>query len=30
VRQRKKILVCENCGRILVDDDLVGMNGEAS
>ncbi len=22
IRQRKKILVCENCGRILVDDDL--------
>jgi predicted nucleic acid-binding Zn-ribbon protein len=25
VRQRKKILVCENCGRILIDDDLVGQ-----
>lgn len=22
IRQRKKIIVCENCGRILVDDDL--------
>lgn len=22
IRQRKKVLVCENCGRILVDDDL--------
>jgi len=22
VKQRKKIIVCENCGRILVDDDL--------
>lgn len=22
IRQRKKIMVCENCGRILVDDDL--------
>ena len=25
VRQRKKIIVCENCGRILVDDDLVNQ-----
>ncbi|HEU4574233.1 MAG TPA: C4-type zinc ribbon domain-containing protein [Chitinophagaceae bacterium] len=23
IRQRKKIMVCENCGRILIDDDLV-------
>ena len=30
VRQRKKILVCENCGRILIDDDLVNQAGEAS
>ena len=22
IRQRKKVMVCENCGRILVDDDL--------
>jgi len=22
IKQRKKIIVCENCGRILVDDDL--------
>jgi len=22
IRQRKKIMVCENCGRILVDTDL--------
>ena len=22
IRQRKKIIVCENCGRILVDEDL--------
>lgn len=27
IRQRKKIIVCENCGRILVDEDL---NGAAS
>lgn len=25
VKQRKKIIVCENCGRILVDDDLESM-----
>jgi hypothetical protein len=25
IRQRKKILVCENCGRILVDQDLDGQ-----
>jgi predicted nucleic acid-binding Zn-ribbon protein len=25
IRQRKKILVCENCGRILVDEDLDGQ-----
>jgi hypothetical protein len=30
VRQRKKILVCENCGRILIDDDLVGQGAQAS
>jgi predicted nucleic acid-binding Zn-ribbon protein len=23
IKQRKKIIVCENCGRILVDDDLI-------
>jgi predicted nucleic acid-binding Zn-ribbon protein len=22
IRQRKKIMICENCGRILVDEDL--------
>ena len=22
IRQRKKIIVCENCGRILVDEDI--------
>jgi len=22
IKQRKKIIVCENCGRILVDDEL--------
>ncbi|MDB5230839.1 MAG: hypothetical protein JWN76_1644, partial [Chitinophagaceae bacterium] len=22
IRQRKKVMVCENCGRILIDDDL--------
>jgi predicted nucleic acid-binding Zn-ribbon protein len=22
IKQRKKVMVCENCGRILVDDDL--------
>lgn len=25
IKQRKKIIVCENCGRILVDDDLENM-----
>lgn len=25
IKQRKKIIVCENCGRILVDDDLESM-----
>ena len=30
VRQRKKIIVCESCGRILVDDDLVASVQEAS
>src|SRR6266699_1248877 len=24
IKQRKKIIVCENCGRILVDDELNG------
>ncbi len=27
IRQRKKIMVCENCGRILVDDDLNNQVG---
>jgi len=22
IRQRKKVMICENCGRILVDDEL--------
>lgn len=26
IRQRKKIIVCEYCGRILVDQDLAGVN----
>ncbi|MFN5761677.1 MAG: zinc ribbon domain-containing protein, partial [Sphingobacteriales bacterium] len=26
IRQRKKIIVCENCGRILVDEELNGGN----
>lgn len=26
IRQRKKIIVCENCGRILVDEELSGGN----
>lgn len=25
IRQRKKIIVCENCGRILVDEELAGI-----
>ncbi|MGI4751996.1 MAG: zinc ribbon domain-containing protein, partial [Janthinobacterium lividum] len=29
IRQRKKIIVCEHCGRILVDEQMVLDNGEA-
>ncbi len=29
IRQSKKIIVCEHCGRILVDDNLVAENQEA-
>jgi len=27
IRSRKKIIVCEYCGRILVDDEIVGEGG---
>ena len=29
IRTRKKVIVCEYCGRILVDQDLAGISTEA-
>jgi hypothetical protein len=28
IRMRKKIIVCENCGRIMIDPELAGVQQE--
>jgi hypothetical protein len=28
IRMRKKIIVCENCGRIMIDPELAGIKEE--